>query len=118
MGQEALSNEHLYEFSRQGFIVFASVAYVGENLCQRLLVVDADEVLVLRQVLLIIIIGVDIHSHIVVVALLVNETLQWQAVGEGRLFGWPTHSKRGDGHHELWQVQCIDNLLRLVNGGA
>lgn len=62
VGQEALADEGLNERLRHGLVVAARIAYVGENLCQRLLMVDADEVAVLLELLLIIIIGVDVGA--------------------------------------------------------
>ena len=46
------------------------------------------------------------------------ETLEGQAVGEGRLFGRPANGERGDGQDKTRQLQDVDNLLRLVDGGA
>ena len=80
MWQEALSDEDFDKFFRQGFVVLAGVADIGEDLCQRLLVVDADKVTVLFQFLFIFIIGVDILAYIVVVGFLMNEALQGQTV--------------------------------------
>ena len=68
------------EFLRHRLVVLAGVADVGEDLRKRLLVIDADEVLILRQVLLILIIGVDILAHIFVIALLMDETFHGQTV--------------------------------------
>jgi hypothetical protein len=58
-----------------GFVVLASVANVGKDLGQCLLLVDFAEVAVLFEVLLIIIIVVDIMWSIVVVGLVVDKTL-------------------------------------------
>ena len=113
-----MSDEGVDEGSRHGFVVLASVADVGENLGQRLLFIDLDEMLVLGQMFLLVIISVDILAHIVVVALLVHETLHGQTVGELGLFCRPANGECGDGHRELRKVQRIDDLLRLVDGGA
>ena len=52
------------------------------------------------------------------IGVLVNETLQGQTVGEGRLFGRPAYGEGGHGHDEARQMQDIDDLLGLINGGA
>ena len=47
-----------------------------------------------------------------------DETLQRQSVGEGRGFCRPSDSQRGNGHHQLGQLQRVDNHLRHVDSGA
>ena len=46
------------------------------------------------------------------------KTLQGQTVGEGRLFSGPANGECGNWHHELGQLQDIDNLLWLIDGGT
>ena len=111
IGKEALSDEGVDEFSRYGFVVVASIADVGEHLCERLLVVDAYELQVLQQMLLFIVILVDIHSQVVVVAFLMHEALQGQTVGEFRLLVGPSYGECGHRHRKLGQVESIDDLL-------
>ena len=47
---------------RWGFVILAVIADIREHLCQRLLMVDADEMLVLGQVLFLVIIFVDVRA--------------------------------------------------------
>ena len=67
---------------RHALVVFLCVADVCEDLSQRFFLVDAYELLVLSKLLLIYLIGVDVLCGVVFVGLVVNETLQWQAVTE------------------------------------
>ena len=115
MREETLADEGGDESFRHCLVVLAGVADISEDLCQRLLVVDAHEMAVLFKFLLIFIIGVNVLTQIVVVGLLMYETLQWQTVGEGRLLIGPSHRERGHGHHQLRQLEDIDDLLRLVD---
>ena len=116
--QEALTYQGIDEPLRHCLVVLAGVSDIGEDLSERLLVVNLHEVTVLFEFFFIFIIGVDILAHVVVVSLLVYETLQGQAVGEGRLLVGPADGEGGDGHDESGQSQDVDDLLRLVDGGA
>ena len=80
--------------------------------------VDLHEVLVLRQGFLGSVETVDIRCKVVVVGLMMDETLQGQTVGEGRLFCRPANGDGGYWHDELGQTEHVDNLLRLIDGGA
>ena len=73
-----LVDEGVDEGFRHGLIVLTRVADVGENLSQRLFVVDLHKVAVLFKFLFVFVIGVDVLAQIVVVGLLMNETLQGQ----------------------------------------
>ena len=110
--------QSLQKACRHGFVVFLRVAEVGEYLSESLLVVDVTEVAVLREILLIGIIGVDVGGGVVVVGLAVDETLQGQAVAERTLFSRPANGQRGNGHDETWQLEDADDLLGLIDGGA
>ena len=80
--------------------------------------VNLTEVAVLFQILLIIIIGVNIGTTIVLVGLAVDKTLHGQTVRETAFLGRPANGKRGDGHNETRQLEDVDNLLRLIDCGA
>ena len=80
--------------------------------------VNLTEVAVLLQVLLGLVVGVDVGMAVVVVGLAMNEALQGQAVGEGGLFGRPADGEGGDGHNKAGQLEGVDNLLGLIDGGA
>ena len=110
--------EGIDEAGGHGLVVATGIADVGEDLGEGLFVVDLAEVAVLRQVLLVVVIGVDVGTAVVAVGLAMYEALQGQAVGEGRLFGWPANGERGDGHYETGQLEGVDNLLGLIDGGA
>ena len=110
--------EGFEEASGHGFVVATGIADVGEDLRQCLFVVNLAEVTVLRQILLLLIVGVDVGTTVVVVGLAMNETFSRQTVGEGRLFGRPANGKCGDGHDETWQLEDADDLLGLIDGGA
>lgn len=114
--QEALVYQRVDEPFRHRLVVLAGVADIGEDLSECLLVVDLHEVTVLFEFFFIFIIGIDVSARVVVVGFLVDETLQGQAVGERWLLIGPANGKRGHGHHEFWQLQDVDDLLRLVNG--
>ena len=73
---------------------------------------------VLRQLLLIIIIGVDVAWRVVAVGLVVDEGGCCQTVGERRLFRRPANGEGGHGHHELRQLECVDDHLGHVDSGA
>ena len=93
-------SEGLEQAFRHYFVVLAGVADVGEHLGEGLLVVDLDKMAILLQLLLIYIIGVDVAAEVVVIGLLMDEALQGQTVGEGRLFCGPADGERGDRHDE------------------
>ena len=116
--EEPLALEGFHQTCRYGLVVFLRIADVGKDLGQCLFVVNLTEVAVFFQVLLIIIIGVDVGTAVFLVGLTVYETLCGQAVGEGRLFGGPANGECGDGHDETGQLEDVDDLLRLVDGGA
>lgn len=101
-----------------GFVVLASVANVGKDLGQCLLVVDFAEVAVLREVLLIGVVGVDVGGGVVAIGLAVDEALQGQAVAECAFLGRPANGECGDGHDETRELEDVDNLLGLIDGGA
>ena len=103
MRQEALSDEDIDEFFRHGLVVFAGVTDVSKDLGERLLVVDALELQVLRQVLLVVIVLVDVFGQIVLVGLLVHKTFHGQTAGEGRFFCWPANGECRYRHHKLWK---------------
>ena len=110
--------EGLDEAGGHGLVVATGIADVGEYLGQCLLVVDLTEVAVLRQVLLLLIVGVDVGTAVVAIGLSVYEAVEGQAVGEGRLFGRPADGERGDGHDKTGQLERVDNLLGLIDGSA
>ncbi len=64
------------------------------------------------------VVGVDVGTAVVVVGLAMNEALQGQAVGEGGVFGRPADGEGGDGHNKAGQLESVDNLLGLIDGGA
>ena len=99
--------QSLQKACRHGFVVFLRVAEVGEYLSESLLVVDVTEVAVLREILLIGIIGVDVGGSVVAVGLAVDKALQGQAVAERTLFGRPANGQRGNGHDETWQLEDV-----------
>ena len=68
-----LVDEGVDEGFRHGLIVLTRVADVGENLSQRLFVVDLHKVAVLFEFLFIFVIGVDVLAKIVVVRFLMDE---------------------------------------------
>ena len=116
--EEPLFFECLQQTGGHSFVVLTGVADVGEDLGQRLLLVDTQELEVLGQVLLVIIILVDVDAQVVAVGLLMYITFQGQAVGEGRLLVGPSYGEGGYGHDQSGQLEDIDNLLGLIDGGA
>ena len=116
--EEPLFFECFQETLAHGFIVLAGVADVGEYLGEGFFVVDAQEFEVLRQVLLVVIILVDVGGQVVAVGLVVYEAVEGQAVGEGRLLVGPSHGEGGYGHDETGELEDVDDLLGLIDGGA
>ena len=80
--------------------------------------VDAQELKVLGQVLLVVIILVDVDTQIVLVGLAVYEAVEWQPVGESGLVVGPSHGECGHGHDQSGQLEDVDDELRLIDGGA
>ena len=80
--------------------------------------VDAQEFEVLRQVLLVVVIVVDVGGQVVAVGLAVYEAVEWQPVGECGLVVGPSHGERCHGHDQSGQLKDVDDLLRLIDGGA
>ena len=101
-----------------GLVVFLRIADVGEDLGEGLLVVDLAEMAVLLELLLAMIIGVDGSGGVLVVGLLVEEAVEGQTVGEGRLFGWPAYGEGGYGHDEARKLEGVDDHLGHVDGRA
>ena len=66
--------------------------------------VDAQELEVLRQVLLVVIIVVDVGGQVVAVGLAVYEAVEWQSVGERGLVVGPSHGECGHGHDQSGQL--------------
>ena len=116
--EEPLFFECFQKTLAHGFVVLAGVADVGEDLGEGFFVVDAQELEVLGQVLLVVIILVDVGGQVVLVGLVVDEAVEGQAVGEGRLLVGPAHGEGGYGHDELGQLEDVDDLLGLIDGGA
>ena len=75
---------------RHGLVVFLSVAYVGEYLCESFLVVYLYELAVLLKCLFLGIILVDVGRSIVVVCLAVHKRVERQTVGERRILVGPS----------------------------
>ena len=80
--------------------------------------VDAQELEVLRQMLLVVIIVVDVGGQVVAVGLAVYEAVEWQPVGESGLVVGPSHGEGGYGHDETGELEDVDDLLGLIDGGA
>ena len=80
--------------------------------------IDVTEVAVLRKVLLIGVIGVDVGGCVVAVGLAVDKALQGQTVAEGTFLGRPANGEGGDGHDETGQLEDVDDLLGLIDGGT
>ena len=110
--------ECLQERGGHGLVVLAGVPDVGEYLGEGVLVVDAQEFEVLREVLLVVIILVDVGGQVVAVGLVVYEAVEGQAVGEWRLLVGPSHGEGGYGHDETGELEDVDDLLGLIDGGA
>ena len=110
--------ECLKQGGREGFVVLAGVTAVGEHLGKGLLVVDAHKLLVLRQLLLGGVVGIDVGGCVVVVGLVVDDGGQGQTVGERRLLVGPSQGDGGHGHHQARQLQRVDDELGHVDGGA
>lgn len=118
MIKETLAAQSVEERLAHGFVVGLGVAYIGEYLCQRLLVVNADKVLVLRQAFLGAVVAVDGFGGIVLVGVLMDESFLIKAIGQWGLFSRPTYSKRGNGHDQTGQMEHVDDELGLVNSSA
>ena len=99
-------------------VVAAGVADVGEDLRQRLLVVDFNEMPVLGQVFLVFIKLIYRLRRVVLIGLVVDKSFQRQTVALRRILVGPADGKRGDWHHQLGKLQDVDDELRLINGGA
>ena len=116
--EEPLFFECLQERGGHGLVVLAGIADVCEDLGEGFFVVDAQELEVLGQVLLVIIVLVDVDTQVVAVGLLMDKAVEGQPVGEGRLLVGPSHGEGGYGHDQSGQLEDIDNLLGHIDGGA
>ena len=72
--ESLLHDEVEIDFGEQ-LVVLARVAYVGKYLCQGLLVVLGNELMVLGQALLVGIEALDILGRVVVITLVVDDSL-------------------------------------------
>ena len=50
--------------------------------------------------------------------LVVDDAAQWQAVGLGWLFGWPSYGEGSHRHHEFRQLQSVDDHLWHIHRSA
>ena len=73
---------------------------------------------VLGQLFLSSIIGIDVGRGVVLIGLAVHKRSVGQTIGEGRLFRRPANGERGYGHHELRQLQRVDDHLGHIDSGA
>ena len=69
------------------------------------------ELLIIWELFLIFIIGVDVSWQVVVIGLAMDEGSSGKTVGEGRFFSGPADGQCGDGHDELRKLEDIYDLL-------